>query len=1135
VSAAPFRGLLSLLLAAAIVSLGAAQPSKGPKPGAPNEKKPAAPVSLPPADVIAIYENAADALEKLKPYGYFLKPEKYKGMIDEIERLRELLKRPQPTPSKCLLKGKIDGGLVSIQAQFEFVTEEPGDVVRLACGLGQATGITLDGRTPQLLSSQASGRLPRPIRPGKRGAEEDPEGFAVRVEKPGDHQLTLDLVLALESRAGGQGFTLDLPRAASTRLEMDLPAGVRDVRVGGKSVADARLVWKNNQVSGALGIADRLDLVWKSPQAASASTVLAADGVVQVRLDKTQVATKATLTLRVMGGQARQWRLLVPKGAEVKTAPEEARVARIEISDNKQTSLRTLHLKEPTADPLTVTITSTQPGPKPGAGKPTPIGPFSVVEAVRQSGSVLVSNVVADWHLECTPHADLARRAATDEELKQNPGLVAVFRYGPGGAGAAKAGGAISWLDLDVESVRGQIKTRSSHLLRLESNGNEPQWQVQTTITVTPRWSDVDRVMVQMPEGCEFTDEGSFPLPPRVRNVPSYDKSTRLVKFELARGGAEPSLQPFKVKVEGIYSTPVKPGAPGRAVLSLPRPQGTIEQDSELTVRVPPSLELEGDLEAAGLELLRQTTHEQVWRCPRRGPERVPVSWRPFVPPVTVSSLVDVTFSGQEARVRQELRYQLPEAGASPPRLVLRVPEAIGPSLRVLRGGKLERETGRLHLADLQKPAVVLEYTFSVPGQAGAPITVPLVAPDRFSRGETRVRIWSESSNLQTASTTGWVEQNIEEVPGRSRLPVLVLRAARPDLPLVLRSTTPGQPFTVLIDRSLVRVEIDGGGVQTYRVSYRIARLAARHLDFELPAPMPTIGFAASLNGKRIDPALVPTERAEQRGKLVRLRLSPDLVRKPAILDVSYQLTPDRTASTPISTTLEAPRMLGGPGGVPTRWQIVAPSSWVVIAPEGGPGTSRVWSRRGWLFSPRSNLTSADLERWLANGSPSLAAEGPAVTPTLALWHESPTVRLTHAPQQAWLLTCSLVLVLLGLLLSRLPFTTATGEAPRWAWLLLAVLVVSLVLGVLLWPTLAGQVAYGCQPGAAVLLLMALLQWLLHERYRRQIVFLPSFSRTTPSSLLRKETATPAPAKARGEPSEVHPPGEPSTVDAPAK
>ena len=899
------------------------------------------------------------------------------------------------------------------------------------------------------------------------------------------------------------------------------------MNVGGQKPEKMLLTFKNNQLAGDLGAADRLEVTWKSAQASSATAVLASEGVIQVHIDSRQVATSASLTLRVLGGQVRQWRVLVPKGAEVKVVDAEARVSRIETSEQKQVSLRTIHLKEASADSLTIAITSTQPAPKPGAGKPTPIGPFTVLGAVRQSGSVLVSNSVADWHLDFTPHGDLTRRGASEEELRQNSSLSAAFRYGPGGGGG-NGRGAISWLDLEAETVRGKIKTSSAHLLLLATDGPGPRWKVQTTITVTPRWADVDHFSVQLPSDCNFDgDEGRFPLPDRVKEV-RYNPATHVVAFKLARGGAEPSLQPFPVKIEGTYTSAIKTSVADSVRLALPRPLGTIEQDGSLTVTAPANLELLPVLDPpGGLKLLRQSMHEQVWSYPRLAPERVEASWRPYRPPVSVASLADVTLSGGEGRVHQELRYELPGNALPQPGLQLRVPASAG-NLRV-QGAELVRETSgaggpdpiyRLVPADPRRPGVILDFTF--PLAAGPAVSVPLAAPHMTSRGTGRVRIWSEG-NLPTTSSAGWAEQNIEDVPGRNRLPVLVLHAARPDQPLTLRTVPGGAAFTVLIERALVRVDIGDAGLQTYRVSYRLSRLTSRRLDFELPAPVPTINLEVRLDGKRVDPELIDSDQPELKRRLVRLRLSPDLVRKPAVLELSYQLAPDRTGSTAVTTTLQAPRALGDPGSVPMRWTVTAPRSWVVVAPEAGPGTARVWGRRGWLLAPRSNLTGIDLERWLIDAEPSAAVTEAAASlnPTLVLWRDGdPALHITHAPQQVWLVGCSLGLVLLGLVLSRLPFTRATGGPPLWAWLLLAGLLAALVLGALLWPTLAGQIVYGCQPGAAVLLLIALIQWFLHERYRRQIIFLPSFSRAhTGSSLLRKEP--------------IRPHGEPSTVDAP--
>ena len=250
-------------------------------------------------------------------------------------------------------------------------------------------------------------------------------------------------------------------------------------------------------------------------------------------------------------------------------------------------------------------------------------------------------------------------------------------------------------------------------------------------------------------------------------------------------------------------------------------------------------------------------------------------------------------------------------------------------------------------------------------------------------------------------------------------------------------------------------------------------------------------------------------------------------MRKPAVLELSYQLPPDRTASTAVSTGLRAPVPMGEPGSVPTRWQITAPPGWVVI---GSGGRARDGSRLGPARLAAGAAVEPDRGRpgTLARRrrAARIGGRGGRFTDADAgsLARRGGRAATLHAPQQVWLVGCSLVLVLLGLLLARLPCRPSPDGGSlvrRWAWLLLAVVLAALVLGVLLWPTLAGQVAYGCQPGAVVLLVIALVQWLLHEAYRRQIVFLPSFSRSrSGSSLLRREPERPH--------------GEPSTIDAPA-
>jgi hypothetical protein len=94
-------------------------------------------------------------------------------------------------------------------------------------------------------------------------------------------------------------------------------------------------------------------------------------------------------------------------------------------------------------------------------------------------------------------------------------------------------------------------------------------------------------------------------------------------------------------------------------------------------------------------------------------------------------------------------------------------------------------------------------------------------------------------------------------------------------------------------------------------------------------------------------------------------------------------------------------------------------------------------------------------------------------------------------------------------------------RAALWFWLTVAPLIPLLAALWVLRPTLLYAIAYGCEPGVAVLFVVLTAQCLMLERYRRQIVFLPNFRRArTGSSLVRANGLN-------------RPTGEPSTVDVP--
>jgi hypothetical protein len=1087
--------------------------------------------TLPADAVIVVCERAAEAL-RLVPDAVVLSPKKYQEMLDEIARLKTALQTDKPaTPSKCQLKGKVEGNAVLLEAQFEGATDRPNTVVTLACPQAGAASAQLDGRMPLIRRAEA-------------------DGFSVQIDKPGRYQLTLNLFVPLSTRAGNlRGFELTLPRSAITNLELELPANARTPRIGGRPLSDPQLVGmslKNQRLSGSLGLGavDRLDLVWKEVRPPSGVPLLTAEGDIQVRIDATGQTTEARLTLRIEGGQTNVWRLLVPLGAEVKAAaPDEARFQpTIETANQKFASLRTLHLKEASADPLRIVVKHHAPLPR--SGTLSPVGPFFVVGAARQTGTLLVRNQMRKLHLDYHEHGDLKMRQLTDEPARDQDSVVAAFTYGDiplvekpqGFTGPAS----LSWLDLEAESVRAQIRTRVSHALTLRPDGTTDtlRWNILTTIAPAAKWSDVEQLKVHVPDSWKPAEEGVSV---------EQDRDAHFVVFRSSALLREGPSQP--VQLRGRYEAPYR--SEGRAALVLPRPQGVVEQ-CEVKVEGPGDSEiLVLNAEQADLEGVKQARpSEQTWRY-RHVPtesQGIEVSWGPYRPEVLVKSVVDLTLKGSRGEVRHEIRLHSPQS--LPASIGLRVPVAAADSLRVVEGGSLQvpRDASRNSkgVARVVVPAktggaeyrLVLHYTTDLgeagrPPQAGEAFAVPLVVPEGATRGETRVRVWSPPGALPLpASGSPWDEQNIEEVKDRSSLPVLVLHAPRVDAPLLLRAGTPSMVSTVLVERALVRVQLLESGGQGYRVSYQLRQLAGPFVEVELPGPVAMLGAQIKLNRHKVTPDIVnDSGQQSEGGSIARLRLAPELVRPTSLLEVDYYLPPGRTGGNPLRTTLPAPILRGTPAAVPARWLVTLPSNRVLITPESAPSLERTWIRDRWLLAARLKCTAADIEREFEDslpaepGSSSDRLDSEAqTTPALVCWQDGiEPLALTHAPRLAWLLVCSLGLLVLGLGLygAARPRRGETDRMAPWLWPVLAVLTLSIAVGVLFWPTTLGAILLGCEPGALVLLCVIGVQWLMHQRYRRQIVFLPSFSRgRAGSSLLRRSALRP-------------PNVEPSTVDAP--
>jgi hypothetical protein len=1110
------RRLILLLLLAACAVLEAAEPTA---------KTPAKPLDLsklPPGTIFIIGEEGKDALQQ--PGVVVLSPEKFKEMLEQIEQLKKQVGPDKPdTPSTCKLTGVVDGDLVRLKAVFEFQTRKRKSSVTLGCQKAWPTAAVLD-----------DGKLPILPPPGD-------DGFVVQVEQPGPHRLALDLevpVASVDAKGTDRGFKMGLPRAAITVVEsLDLPDNVKELRIvtrqlpgkdaGSKTEDTPALVTRQfaakdlNSRSGhrklvALGPVDRLEVSWKGPAPQRpADPILTVQGQIEVRVEETHVTTDAELTLKPDIGQVSQWQIQAPGqpgvNLEVDGADDRAPVITPPPADAKGIPVWTIKLREPSSAPLKVRIRARQP-----RAARVGVGPFAVPQAVRQHGLITVS-VPPDLRPKFKTRGEVSQREVTDDQRRGN-NTVAVFAYWNLPPAPKPTEPVPPALDVELEPVKGAIETTVHHTLRLANQA----WQVSTEIDVSPVRAVVEHLEVELPAGYEVRASPAILVEPELE---IKDAPKRIGTIKLA----QKQSRPFKVVLDGAW-----PLAQGQQALTVPllRPAlmvdkvQVIEKGGRVSVSVPEGLELLTARET-GNETLPPGRREQSWRADR-APAKVELAWQKHRPELAVDGTVDITLTDRQGVVRQRLRFQ---PAQDPTReLELKAPDF--PAGRTPNSGnaRLTRRVGSSWGVRLGEPTLTLDYAFDLPetnpNGAARRVAVPLFWPAAATRGAMRVRVWSEGQSVPVLAGGPWDEQQTEVVPERDSLPALVLRssgapgATGPEFPLALRLSDPPGPSlaTLTIEKALIQAQVLDAGQQSYRARFLLNKVAARTLDVELPAPPGSLGLEAWLDGQALRMKTVDSNGNEsESGHIARLRMVSDPQRRWRVLELRYHIP---AGGGSLETTFHPPRLQGNLWLGRVMWQVSLPADRVPVLVRGQAGVEQRWALRGGLPAPRASWSAAELEHWFSNHEdvrttfeppPEFCLRRPDLVCAQATLGPLPVV---HFSQQAWLLTCSLLVLAVGLALYFAPVPR------RIFWGVLAGLGLSLVIVGIGWTDLVPVLVYGCLPGVVVLLLLIGVQWLVQRRYRRQLVFMPAFSRVTPGSSVMRTGSS---QRRR----------EPSTVDAP--
>jgi hypothetical protein len=1093
-------------------------------------------LKLPPNTIVIL----VDALSNI-PKMIMMSPKEYQAMQDEIAALKAKLKMEKTLPHSCKLTAKVEGNQVSLQAEFAFITENPNMTVVL--GL-QGANLNDEGE----LWRGSERQIPL--------LDFGPDGYVVQVDKGGTYRLALNLKLPVGLKRTGTGsgservFELGLPGAAVTTLSLEPPNGVKEIRW------NDHLETRQDATRLTLGKIKSLNVTWKEPVSLPGTgPLLTADAQIAVKVEETQVLTTVDWKLSDLRGQPKEeWHLLLPPKAKVEVKGPVGVQAEM-VSKEKNTGTTILRLKQPSEN-LQVMVQVAQPRPLPGTK--LPIGPFLLVGAFEQQGRILIRAAPeARRGIRLLFHP---RSGILQQELPVNaaPDVLAIFSYdklaNPGKI-PAKSASAWAALQLEVKPEMGQIETQVEHVVRLSQIAEGWQTDLTTKIKGKTLSAVADSLEIQLPrprtDGLAIlASHQGFPGLPWGALYFASQKNWPLVvpaEFQChGEGGTIPELRlgstgrariqlqgsdakEFTAVLTGKY---LLPAGVWQTSMELPRPLGTLDRGGQVKIVVEENLELApGDTtraEAPGKQS-QSISFDQA-------PGNVNFGWRAYRPEFPVSGVTDITIHQGNAHLRHQLQLSMAKGGLpgkrkGPAPLLFRIPQQIK-GLKIDPPERLHSfnpEKGNAWILPLQEgranPGIVIEYDLALPPGKGANklqiFSVPLLWPEKATHIDAKIRVWSDPGLIPALANPGlldsWRDRGTEVVPEKNSLPSLVLHGSGRNLPLTLRLEEGEANLpAVVFDHGLIQVSVREDGAQYYRVRFLVRRLNRDYLDIKLPGSAINSFLEIFLDKNQVTSyAPLETDRTT-----LRVPVRPSLYGRPVFLDLDYLVPASAVEGERIWQTLLHPPLVDQAVYVAgVRWQFAFPPGVLAIGGLGGGQMAYHWQIRNWLLTPEPTVLKEELQRWQSGNS-----DGARPISLVITRASLEPMRIWHFPRQIWFLVCSGLVLAVGLVLG-------LSSSRFFFWLMvLAVMGIGIGAG-LIWPALLPSLIYGCQPGLVVLIVILGIQWMLQERYRRQVVFMPGFTRLKSNSSLVRSGAGRSP-----EPTTVDvPSASPSSVTGPSK
>jgi hypothetical protein len=881
---------------------------------------------------------------------------KYQDFVDLYKLKNQLGRRDQP-PRFSLQRISASGSAQETQAeltvQFQVSTRDT-QWVRVPLRLDQG-----------LLRGPAQYKGP-----GEHVVQYEGEGTGyvcwIRGKPDTQHEITLTILVPLESVGEETRLKLSVPRATSSELKLSVPIA-NAIGVVSEGMAPLSSTAKGGGTEfAAVGLAADFQLAWHKPNpAAEMPVVLDAIGTVMARLDGRAISTEATLSVRSHGAAFDRLTVVLPPDAEYSPGKTDGYVvtpletpsknaAKSDKPDAKASVTRSVEVRLPkkTVGPVEIHLNCRRAYDPAQTTAWCDLAGFEVVGATRQWGTLAVV-AGCDWQVLWGSSRAIRQLDSLPNRLRKED-VVAGFEYSCQPYS----------LPLRLSPRKTRINVEPEYVVFVDRG----QVRLDAKLAYMIRGAAVSTVEIALP-GWEFDEAG----PDSLVTADGVTTESGVVSIPLRR----PASGLVEVQLRARRPIDAKAAS---LLVPLPRPRGAVVASASVVVVAADNVELTPDVRAT-TGLVRQRIAPPLNLPPR---QQDPIYYRGaggdavFAAGLRVHSQrigvdvgSEVLLAENAASVEQKFSYSIAHEPVE--QLAVAVPRELAMKRIQVRidGGKpivaavtprdpLVASTAATVAAKISLPEprigdceVTLRYSAPLADDSKT-IDIPLVMPQDGELLTNNLAVIADTSSHVLLRKGDWVvsDRDSLDLDGQSRLSLSASKRVD-SVELDVRRTAKSQPESLVVDRAWIQSWLTSSERQD-RATYRFTT-SRRELKVILPSGAVAAEAAVMVNGHLVEPRTLADEQ-------LSIPLSGGRVGRPFVVELRYHFTaaqPPRGA-----VRVEFPRLVPDAWSERLYWQVILPSSEHLISTPAGFTGEFTWKWNG-FWGRTALLDQEHLESWV--------------------------------------------------------------------------------------------------------------------------------------------------------------------------